>query len=221
MSRRVTLKEDLELDELIQREQELVRLQNEYAKLPQKLAQEERDRQNTMPPLEEIEERKRRKNHENTISRGEATNIMRDQSRSVLLLIALLAAIGSLVWWGVKLMQQGISMISFKPQGQPRSFEVGPGKKVDLVDGEEVESLIFTKWMVMIPTVTKFRIIRQSDPKPTIIESVGFQIAISDKGKNDWTFIDGSGLTVNDLRMLFPTLPQDIEFPPLVKRESR
>ena len=67
MSRRVTLKEDLELDELIQREQELVRLQNEYAKLPQKLAQEERDRQNTMPPLEEIEERKRRKNHENTI----------------------------------------------------------------------------------------------------------------------------------------------------------
>jgi hypothetical protein len=105
MSRRVTLKEDLELDELIQREQELVRLQNEYAKLPQKLAQEERDRQNTMPPLEEIEERKRRKNHENTISRGEATNIMRDQSRSVLLLIALLAAIGSLVWWGVKLMQ--------------------------------------------------------------------------------------------------------------------
>ncbi|MBJ7256547.1 MAG: hypothetical protein JHD23_10530 [Akkermansiaceae bacterium] len=105
MSRRVTLKEDLELDELIQREQELVRLQNEYAKLPQKLAQEERDRQNTMPPLEEIEERKRRKNHENTISRGEAANIMRDQSRSVLLLIALLAAIGSLVWWGVKLMQ--------------------------------------------------------------------------------------------------------------------
>jgi len=105
MSRRVTLKEDLELDELLQREQELVRLQNEYAKLPQKLAQEERDRQNTMPPLEEIEERKRRKNHENTISRREATNIMRDQSRSVLLLFALLAAIGSLIWWGVKLMQ--------------------------------------------------------------------------------------------------------------------
>ncbi|MBJ7396112.1 MAG: hypothetical protein JHC76_08705 [Akkermansiaceae bacterium] len=120
-----------------------------------------------------------------------------------------------------QMVQQGISMISFKPQGQPRSYEVGPGKKVDLVDGEEVESLIFTKWMVMIPTVTKFRIIRQSEPKPTIIESVGFQIAISDKGKNDWTFIDGSGLTVNDLRMLFPTLPQDIEFPPLVKRESR
>lgn len=105
MSRRAPLKEDLELDELIQREQELVRLQNEYAKLPQKLAQEERDRQNTMPPLEEIEERKRRKNHEHTISRGQATNIMRDQSRSVLLLFALLAAIGSLIWWGVKLMQ--------------------------------------------------------------------------------------------------------------------
>ena len=50
-----------------------------------------------------------------------------------------------------QMVQQGISMISFKPQGQPRSYEVGPGKKVDKVAGEEVESLIFTKWMVLIP----------------------------------------------------------------------
>ena len=54
-----------------------------------------------------------------------------------------------------------------------------------------------------------------------MIESIGFQVAVSDKGKNDWTFIDGSGLTVNDLRGLFVTLPQDLELPPLEKRESR
>ncbi len=120
-----------------------------------------------------------------------------------------------------QMVQQGISMISFKPQGQPRSFEVGPGKKVETIKGETVESLIFTKWLVIIPTATKFRIIRPGEAKPIVIESIGFQVAITDKGKNDWTFIDGSGLTVNDLRGLFVNLPQDLQFPPLEKRESR
>lgn len=120
-----------------------------------------------------------------------------------------------------QMVQQGISMISFKPQGQPRSFEVGPGKKVETIKGETVETLIFTKWLVIIPTATKFRIIRPGESKPIVIESIGFQVAITDKGKNDWTFIDGSGLTVNDLRGLFVNLPQDLQFPPLEKRESR
>jgi hypothetical protein len=123
-----------------------------------------------------------------------------------------------------QMVQQGISMISFKPQGQPRSFEVGTGTAVDKVNGEDVESLIFTKWLVMIPTVTKFRIMHKIDgqaPKLVTIESIGFQVAISDKGKNNWTFIDGSGLTVNDLRSMFVTLPMDLQFPPLEKREAR
>ena len=120
-----------------------------------------------------------------------------------------------------QMMQQGTSMISFKPQGLPRSFEVGPGKKVEKVNGADVESLIFTKWLVIIPTVTKFRIIRPGEAKVIVIESIGFQVAVTDKGKNDWTFIDGSGLTVNDLRGLFVNLPQDLQFPPLEKRESR
>ncbi len=120
-----------------------------------------------------------------------------------------------------QMVQQGISMISFKPQGLPRSFEVGPGRKVEKLNGKDVESLVFTKWLVIIPTVTKFRIIRPGDAKAVVIESIGFQVAVSDKGKNDWTFIDGSGLTVNDLRGLFVNLPQDLQFPPLEKRESR
>lgn len=120
-----------------------------------------------------------------------------------------------------QMVQQGISMISFKPQGQPRSYEVGPGKKVETVAGEEVESLVFTKWMVLIPTATTFRVMLPGEPKARVIESIGFQVAVSEKGKSDWSFIDGSGLTVNDLRGLYPTLPQDLQFPPLEKRESR
>ena len=120
-----------------------------------------------------------------------------------------------------QMVQRGISMISFTPQGLPRSYEVGPGKKVEKVNGEDVESLVFTKWLIMIPTVTKFRIISQGEAKPIFIESVGFQVAISDKGKNEWSFIDGSGLSVNDLRGLFVNLPQDLQFPPLEKHEAR
>lgn len=119
-----------------------------------------------------------------------------------------------------QMVQQGISMISFKPVGQPRSYEVGAGKKVEKVNGQDVESLTFNQWMVLIPTVTKFRITRQKE-KTVVIESIGFQVAVSDKGRNDWTFIDGSGLSVNDLRNLYFNLPQDMQFPPVEKREAR
>lgn len=120
-----------------------------------------------------------------------------------------------------EMVQQGISMLSFRPQGQPRSFEVGPGRKVETVDGAEVESLVFLKWLVLIPTSTTFRILREGEPKPLVIESIGFQAAIADKGTNDWSFIDGSGLTVNDLRGLFVNLPHDLQLPPIEKREVR
>lgn len=119
-----------------------------------------------------------------------------------------------------QMVQQGISMISFKPEGKPRSYEVGAGKKIEKVNGEEVESLVFNQWMVLIPTVTKFRITRQQE-KTLVIESVGFQVAVSDKGKNNWTFIDGSGLSLNELRGLFFNLPQDLQLPPVEKREAR
>ncbi len=105
MSRSAPLKEDLELNALRQAEQQLLMLQRECAKLPKKLAQEQKERECTMPPLAEIEDRIRRKAHENIVSRGEATNILRDQNRSILLIILLLAATGSLIWWGTKLMQ--------------------------------------------------------------------------------------------------------------------
>ncbi len=105
MSRSTVLKEDLELNELRQAERQLLLLEKECAKLPKKLALEQKERECTMPPLAEIEERRRRVAHENIVSRGEVKNILRDQNRSVALLILLLAATGSLIWWGMKLMQ--------------------------------------------------------------------------------------------------------------------
>ncbi|MES2475019.1 MAG: hypothetical protein V4640_04515 [Verrucomicrobiota bacterium] len=106
MSRRARLTpEDQELLELRESEQALMRRQKEYADLPRKLAAEMRERESTMPPLAEIADRKRRREHEETVSRGEAKNILRDQNRSLVLLFLLLTATGTLVWWGLRLMQ--------------------------------------------------------------------------------------------------------------------
>lgn len=99
------LKEDLELNALREKEQQLLLQQKEFAEIPKKLALELKERETTMPPLQEIEERKRRLAHEEMVSRGEVANILRDQNRSLMLLILLLAATGSLIWWGIKLMQ--------------------------------------------------------------------------------------------------------------------
>ena len=105
MSRPPLLKEELELDALRETEQQLLLRQQEYAEIPRKLAQELKERECTMPPLAEIEDRRRRIEHDQIVSRGQVSNILRDQGRSVLLLVLLLAATGSLILWGLKLMQ--------------------------------------------------------------------------------------------------------------------
>ena len=120
-----------------------------------------------------------------------------------------------------QMLQQGISITDFKPAGQPRAFEVFPGKEVEVVDGKEIEKLRYTKWLVLVPTVTNFRAMIKGDPVAVNIESTGFQVAISDKGTDEWSFIDGSAVTVNELRSLFITLPKDLELPPLEKRQIR
>jgi len=113
-----------------------------------------------------------------------------------------------------QMQRQGISMLSFKPTGAPTAYGVWPGKKIEVVKGKEQEVLVTTKWMVLIPTATKFRIIDDVG-KYRYIERTGFQVAISDKGTNDWWFMDGSGITVADLRSLFPDVPHNLELPPL------
>jgi hypothetical protein len=118
--------------------------------------------------------------------------------------------------------EQGVQLISFRPEGAPTAYEVGPGKEVVEEGGKKVEKMIFKKWLLLIPTVTQYRITKPAQagelPKFLVITSRGFQVAISDKGKNDWTFIDGAGVTVPELRRLFITLPDTMVLPE-IKRE--
>lgn len=105
MSRKLPLKEELELHELREKNQQLLLRQREAAAIPRRLALEQEERERTMPPLAEVAERERRIAHEDTLSRGAATNILREQKFSLLLVIMLLAATGTLIWWGIRLMQ--------------------------------------------------------------------------------------------------------------------
>ena len=91
---RPLLKEDLELSKLRETEQELLQRQKEFAEIPRRLAMELKERESTMPPLAEIEERRRRNEHEQIVSRGEVANILRDQSRSFMLLVMKISDIG-------------------------------------------------------------------------------------------------------------------------------
>lgn len=123
-----------------------------------------------------------------------------------------------------QMVQQGVSMISCKPKGAPTVYQVSPGNRTVTENGAKVQKYGYTKWLVMVPTTTRFRIMRNEagqTPKPIVIESTSYQVAVSDKGANNWTFIDGAGLSVAELRSLFITLPQDMKLPPVEKKEVR
>lgn len=116
------------------------------------------------------------------------------------------------------MVQQGVSIISFKPLGKPSSFEVG--KKVErAADGDGVKPVL-NEWLVFVPTVTRYREML-SGGKSRVTDRISFQVAVSEKGKNDWTFIAGANLTINDLRGLYFTLPADLQFPPVETHEVR
>lgn len=117
---------------------------------------------------------------------------------------------------GAEMARNGMSIISVKTKGVPRAYEIWPGKAREGAEAEPV----FDKWLLLVPTVTRLRIMRGEAPNlQTIdVDLHGFQVAIADKGRNNWSFINGSDVSVSDLRSLFASLPANMELPE-VKRE--
>lgn len=121
-----------------------------------------------------------------------------------------------------EMVRQGVRMLSCKPQGKPQGFGVEPKPTVVMVNGKEVSRMASSQWLVLVPTLTKFKVLQRAEGQPAKwleIESQSFQVAVSKRGLEDWTFIDGAGLTVGRLRNLYVTLPADIKFPPVHKRQ--
>ncbi len=107
MSRSNPSKEELELDQIRAAQQELRQREMEFSENQERIARERIERESTMPPMDEIRTREKRKHHEQIVSRGEIANVRRDHSRSLLMLFLLVAATCTLIWWGIRLMQGG------------------------------------------------------------------------------------------------------------------
>jgi hypothetical protein len=105
MSRTKLFREEFELDEVLVKQQELENRLKAYERSQKEIERSRAERECTIPPLDEIGERMRRLEHEQTVSRGEVANIRRDQNQGLLLLFLLLTATAALVWWGLRLMQ--------------------------------------------------------------------------------------------------------------------
>lgn len=105
MKRPKPLKEELELDDLLMQQQELQNRMREFERSQREIERTRAENEATIPPLMEIMERERARQHEQMVSRGEVANVRRDQNQGLLLLFLLLAATSALIWWGLQLMR--------------------------------------------------------------------------------------------------------------------
>ena len=100
-------KEELELDQIRETQQQLIQRQREFDENRKRIEIERKERENMMPPFQEVQERIQRKIHEQSATRGEIQNELRIQKRSFFMMLLLATATATLVWWGMKLMQGG------------------------------------------------------------------------------------------------------------------
>jgi len=111
--------------------------------------------------------------------------------------------------------QQGVvieAMITLPPAG---AFEVDFGLVDGMVNGRAVNEAAYRKWMVFIPTVMDISAMDRAaqPPRMRTIRKWGFEVAISPKNGEDWTFVNGEGVNALELRKLFKFLPiQDKAF---------
>ena len=106
--------------------------------------------------------------------------------------------------------QQGVTieaMITLPPSG---AFEVDFGLVGQVVNGEAVNGAAYRQWMVFIPTVMDVSAmdLAAEPPRMRTVRKWSFEVAISPKDKDDWTFVNGDGVNALELRKLFKFLPQ-------------
>ncbi len=92
-----------DLARLEEEEREIARRIAEVEALPDRLRREAEERAATLPPPDDLADRKRRRDFETKASRGQVRNERRAQGRSLLLTLLLLAAIAALVFWVLQL----------------------------------------------------------------------------------------------------------------------
>lgn len=99
--------DELDLFQLAEAGHELDQRRKALEDSQRKAEAERRDRENTLPPSDLVGTKQRQKHHDEVVSRNEVRNIQREQRKSLLLLVLLISTTATLIWWGLKLMQDG------------------------------------------------------------------------------------------------------------------
>ena len=114
---------------------------------------------------------------------------------------------------GEQMVQNGISIIDFKADYPTSFFRVWPVRKDGTDEQSDAPENFVYQWLTFVPTQTTLRIIDRNNAETPIRRFVqsGFQVAITREDVSDWSFIDGSTLSVESLRSLFPSIPANID----------
>lgn len=114
---------------------------------------------------------------------------------------------------GEQMTQNGISIIKFKSGAPTSFFRVWPLRKKGTDPTSNAPEDFVYQWLTFVPTQKTIRVIDSSnvEKRIRIYEQEGFQVAITREDVDDWTFIDGSTLSIETLRSLFPSIPVDID----------
>ena len=100
------MQEELALEEISRQAEDLERKHKELSELPKKVARERKERDNTLPPMNDIQELERQKRMEDEFaSRGEWRNLRKAHNGSLALLFLLCASTCALIAWGLTLMK--------------------------------------------------------------------------------------------------------------------
>lgn len=114
------------------------------------------------------------------------------------------------------------------------AFEVDYGFEDQIVNGEVVlgedgeprQVARYRSWMVFVPTVKDFQYLDRSTEPARLrkFRKWDFEVAISPKKDESWTFINGSSVNALQLRKLFKFLPKDdktFQFPEVKYEEVK
>ena len=125
--------------------------------------------------------------------------------------------------------KMGVTITSFKAQ-RPIGFfkvwrQIKPAAKLKIKRGEQKDVIagdVFHNWLMIVPTTQVWTFTSNKGGPPRRLKREGFQVAVAQEtavsGQEKWTFIDGGTLTPQELRAIFPSLPQTLVLP---KREDK
>ena len=112
---------------------------------------------------------------------------------------------------GAQMQEAGITLDSFQALSPLQAYRVHPKMKPGRSEIRTSADLNY-QILVFVPTKMKMSFFLENKPKVSYMRN-SFQVAISQEGSTQWSFIDGATIRITDLRSMFPLLPNDLELP--------